>query len=234
MLASRAFHERLWGGTGAEISHRIGKVEGHSVSVGIPNDEATMWRNPGDAVAYPANSFRGLLDRLIAASSLIPNDPVLDMRDFAWTANLRANWSAIRDEAAAALCGAAQRLPLWNHGGEADLVRCPATAAALAQIPGLVSARYSTLASGVHVPRRRGATKGLVTCHLGLSVPRDGDVRMALADRMLRWGEGETLVFDDSYEHEIWNEASAARTVLSLQFRRPLKQPARWLSERLL
>lgn len=197
-----------------------------------------MWRNPGGAISLPGDSsggaLRSLLDRVIAASSLIPNDPVLDMREFCWTATLRANWSAIRDEAAAALGGAVQRLPLWSHGAQADLARCPATAAALQQIPGLVSARYSMLASGLHVPRRRGATKGLVTCHLGLSVPRDGDVRMALADRVLRWSEGETMVFDDSYEHEIWNEASAPRTVLHLQFRRPLKQPARWLADRLL
>jgi beta-hydroxylase len=197
-----------------------------------------MWRNPGSAIALEAESprlpIRAFVDRLIAASSMIPNDPVLDMRNFAWTAMLRANWQTIRDEAAAALADRTHRLPLWHHGGSEELAHRPRTAEALSQIPGLVSARYSTLASGIHVPPRRGATKGLVTCHLALSVPRDGDVRMALADRVLRWSEGETLVFDDSYEHELWNEASAPRTVLHLQFRRPLKQPARWLAERLL
>lgn len=199
-----------------------------------------MWRDRGGAIALatdsPGRSFRHMVDRLLAASSLIPNDPVLDMRDFAWTAMLRANWRMIRDEAAAKLSGTGrpQRLALFEHGAVAGLDGCPQTAQALSQIPGLVSARYSTLASGIHVPRRRGATKGLVTCHLALQVPRDGDVRMALADRVLRWSEGETLVFDDSYEHELWNEASAGRTVLHLQFRRPLKQPARWLAERLI
>jgi beta-hydroxylase len=177
-----------------------------------------------------------MVDRLLAASSLIPNDPVLDIRNFAWTAMLRANWRTIRDEAAAKLSGNGKpnRLTLFDHGRATEVDGCPETAHALSQIPGLVSARYSTLASGIHVPRRRGATKGLVTCHLALEVPRDGDVRMALADRVLRWSEGETLVFDDSYEHELWNEASAGRTVLHLQFRRPLKQPARWLAERLI
>ena len=56
---------------------------------------------------------------------------------------------------------------------------------------------------------------------------------MTLDDRVLRWAEGETLVFDDSYAHECWNEAGSPRTVLHLQFRRPLRQPARWLAERL-
>ena len=43
--------------------------------------------------------LRGAFDRLIASSSLVPNDPVLDVRDFAWTHALRENWQAIRDEA---------------------------------------------------------------------------------------------------------------------------------------
>ena len=52
--------------------------------------------------------FRGFFDRLIARSSLVSNAPVLDVRDFAWTALLRANWRTIRDEAIeVALRGAA-------------------------------------------------------------------------------------------------------------------------------
>ena len=43
--------------------------------------------------------LRGVFDRMIASSSLVANDPVLDVRDFAWTAGLRENWAAIRDEA---------------------------------------------------------------------------------------------------------------------------------------
>ncbi len=45
--------------------------------------------------------MRGLFDRMIASSSLVPNDPVLDVRDFAWTALLREHWRDIRDEAIA-------------------------------------------------------------------------------------------------------------------------------------
>lgn len=51
--------------------------------------------------------LRGAFDRLIASSSLVANDPVLDVRDFASTAVLRDHWETIRDEAyAVALQGA--------------------------------------------------------------------------------------------------------------------------------
>lgn len=179
--------------------------------------------------------LRGVLDRLIAASSLVANDPVLDMRDFAWTAALRANWRAIRDEAlGVALRSESTRslrtsFFLWGHGASIDgnIARCPATAALVRQIPGLDTALFSILAPGAHIPGRRGVTKGLITCHLGLIVPRDGDLRMRIGQRVVRWAEGETLVYDDTYDHEMWNDSSGRHVVLLLQFARPLRNPGK-------
>lgn len=203
--------------------------------MGVDIGSSGIWQEAGVLSAItrladaPRAWLRGPLDRLIASCSLVATGPVLDVRDFPWTALLRENWRAIREETAAAR----NHLMVRGRGLDDALSRCPVTASLVHQIPGLVNATISTLAAGAHVPAHRGATKGLITCHLGLTVPRDGDVRMALEDRVVRWAEGETLVFDDSYAHECWNEAKAPRTVLHLQFRRPLKQPARWLAERL-
>ncbi|RIA45730.1 beta-hydroxylase [Hephaestia caeni] len=198
--------------------------------------------------------LRRLVDRLIAAASLVPNHAVLDVRAFPWTAELRANWRAVRNEAIAiALVGEASP-PLatispdhrgiaepgkWRsfflHGYgyaiEENLARCPRTAALVAGIPNLNSAFFSILAPGTHIPNHRGVTKGLITCHLGLIVPRDGDVRMKIGDRIVRWAEGETLVFDDTHPHEVWNDTGGTRVVLSLQFRRPLRQPGRLIAD---
>ena len=175
-----------------------------------------MWRESGSAAR--ARLVQRVSDRLIASSSLVSTDPVLDVRDFPWTALLRENWRAIRDEVAA----------------NDDLAACAATSALLHRIPGLEAASVSVLAPRTHVPPRRGATKGLITCHLGLAVPRDGDARMRVDSRFVRWAEGETLVFDDSCDHELWNDAGAPRLALSVQFRRPLRQPGRWLADRLI
>jgi beta-hydroxylase len=36
------------------------------------------------------------------------------------------------------------------------------------------------------------------------------------------WREGETMVFDDSFEHEAWNDSNQVRVVLFIDFERPL------------
>lgn len=198
--------------------------------------------------------LRGVFDWVIARSSLVANDPVLDARDFEWTSLLRDHWRDIRDEAVSvALHGdAAPSLAtispdhrgiaevdkwrsffLYGYGYaiEDNLARCPRTAAIVARIPGLNTAFFSILAPGTHIPDHRGVTKGLITCHLGLIVPTDGDVRMRVHDRIVRWAEGETLVFDDTYRHEVWHEATTTRVVLLIQVERPLRQPGKWFAD---
>ena len=41
------------------------------------------------------------------------------------------------------------------------------------------------------------------------------------------WQEGRSLVLDDTYEHEAWNETDETRVVLFLDVVRPLRQPMR-------
>lgn len=217
---------------------------------------ATIWHNSGEAerIARPAPTLVAvvpslapppaqphpalaglcrLFDGAIAASSLVPNAPVLDVRDFGWTAGLRGQWRAIRDEALAITgSAAASRIVPLLRGDTAD--RCPIATAALAEVPGLHDAAFALLAPGAHVAIGRGTTKALLTCHLGLAVPRDGDARMRVRDRIVRWAEGETLIFDDTHPHELWNEANAARIVLRLRFARPLRQPGRAVADGVL
>jgi aspartyl/asparaginyl beta-hydroxylase (cupin superfamily) len=238
------------------------------MTVGISETAPGMWPQSGDTgptmhaemraehgrplIIRVGKHLRGVFDRLISASSLVTNDPVLDMRDFAWTALLRDHWRTIRDEAVVAALQEAPSLAtispdhrsiaeigkwrsffLWGYGYPIpdNLARCPETRKLVERIPGLNSAFFSILAPGTHIPAHRGVTKGLITCHLGLIVPRDGDVRMRIADRVVRWAEGETLVFDDTYDHEVWNDTSATRVVLLIQFERPLRNPGKWFAD---
>ena len=198
----------------------------------LPIAAARVHEGPG------RSALQGLADRVIAGFSLVPVAPVLDVRGFGWTRDLRENWRAIRDEAQAASLARApgSAFPLWRGGDrvESNAALCPATAATIAAIPGLDSASFAILAPGAHVPAHRGATRGLLTCHLGLIVPRDGDARMRVGDRVVRWAEGETLLFDDTYDHEAWNETGGTRVVLRVRVRRPLRQPGRWIASALL
>lgn len=246
----------------APLRQNSGSLGGGAVIVpdlnvisGAPQPGAAMEAERGRPLIITiGKALRGLFDKLIGSSSLVANDPVLDVRDFPWTAMLRDNWEAIRDEATAvALRGEAspslatispdhrsiaevnkwRSFFLWGYGYRIDdnADRCPRTAALVERIPGLNSAFFSILAPGTHIPDHRGVTKGLITCHLGLIVPRDGDVRMRVHDRIVRWAEGETLVFDDTYRHEVWNDTAGTRVVLLVQFERPLRQPGKWFAD---
>lgn len=226
-----------------------------NVISGAPQPGAKMEAEKGRPLIITVGKhLRGVFDKLIASSSLVSNDPVLDVRDFAWTQFLRENWQAIRDEAiAVALRGEAspslatispdhrsiaevnkwRSFFIWGYGYriEENANRCPRTSALVERIPGLNSAFFSILAPGTHIPEHRGVTKGLITCHLGLIVPKDGDVRMRVHDRIVRWAEGETLVFDDTYQHEVWNDTDGTRVVLLVQFERPLRNPGKWIAD---
>ena len=193
--------------------------------------------------------LRRRVDRWIERSSLVPNDEVLDPALFPWTAELRRVWPKILAEAQAVMADS-DALPELkrispDHGriaGDGDwrsfflhgyghpiapnLARCPVTAATVAGIPGLNSAFFSILRPGTHIPAHRGVTKGLITCHLGLKVPA-GPLRMQVGTRTVGWAEGETLVFDDTYRHEVWNDTDETRVVLLVQAARPLAQPGR-------
>ena len=245
----------LWRESGGPAVRRGARVPDLNVISGAPKPGAPMVAEANrPLIIRVGKHLRGVFDRMIASSSLVANDPVLDVRDFAWTAVLRENWAAIRDEAVhVALQGEAspslatispdhrsiaevdkwRSFFLYGYGYpiEESLARCPNTAAAVARIPGLNSAFFSILAPGTHIPEHRGVTKGLITCHLGLIVPRDGDVRMRVHDRIVRWAEGETLVFDDTYQHEVWNDTTGTRVVLLIQFERPLRNPGKWIAD---
>ena len=101
---------------------------------------------------------------------------------------------------------------------------CPETTRALRQIPGLVSAGFSSLAPGTHIAPHTGYPDGLLRCHLGLIVPDSCGLRVASEVRS--WGEGECLVFDDTAEHEAWNRGNRTRVVLLLDFRPQPSDPS--------
>jgi beta-hydroxylase len=198
--------------------------------------------------------WRPAVDRALSNCSLVPDEPVLDAGRFSWTSGLEANWNAIRREAEAALTNLNAVPPLrdispdhrriaepdrwrsyflWGYGYrmEANCAACPTTVRLLEDVPGLNSAFFSILKPGAHIPRHRGVTKAILTCHLGLKTPRSGRCEMAVGDRTAKWGDGRCLIFDDTYPHEVWNETGETRIVLLIQFKRPIRQPGKLLGD---
>lgn len=80
---------------------------------------------------------------------------------------------------------------------------------------------FSSLAAGTHVCRHNGPTNKKLRCHLPLIVPHgltaDGKskCRLRVGDITVPVKEGRCIVFDDSFEHEAWNDSTdEARMVL--------------------
>ena len=113
--------------------------------------------------------------------------------------------------------------------------RCPETMKVLALIPGVTTAFFSILSPGKHIPAHRGAYNGVLRLHLALQVPEPRErVRIRIGRDICHWQEGKCLIFDDSFNHEVWNDTEGYRVVLFVDFARPLSQPWDWMNRRLL
>jgi aspartate beta-hydroxylase len=85
--------------------------------------------------------------------------------------------------------------------------RCPETIKLIKSIPGNYQhAFFSSMAPNTHITKHHGPTNKKLRCHLPLVVP-DGEVcRIRCGDETMVFKEGEPFVFDDSHEHEAWND----------------------------
>ena len=198
------------------------------------------------------------LDRFLGRQSLIGDAPVFEASWFPWVKTLEDNWRVIRAELDSVL-KVREHVPafheispdqeriskgdnwktfvLYGFGrrAERNSRRCPQTARVLETLPGLQNAWFSILAPGYHIPPHRGVTKGVIRCHLGLIVPEERERCVIRVDNQIRqWEEGKCLLFDDTYEHEVWNNTDQERAVLFLDIERPLRLPGRLVSKALL
>ena len=110
--------------------------------------------------------------------------------------------------------------PLWHEGRQVDahVQKCPKTAAVLAELPlcdisGCApGAFFSLLTPHTRLPPHTGTTNTRSIVHLPLVVPPSCGFRVGAEERT--WKKGEAWVFDDSIEHEAWNDSDEIRIIL--------------------
>lgn len=115
----------------------------------------------------------------------------------------------------------------WQGGRlvEDNAARCPLTVAALEAVPMPVIgqrspiALYSVLKAGTHIQPHHGMLNTRLICHVPLLVP--GHCALRVGSETREWKEGETLLFDDSFEHEAWNRSDRTRVILLFEAWRP-------------
>ena len=117
---------------------------------------------------------------------------------------------------------------LWKDGQRQDqaCARCPQTAALLERLPvcrqpGYApTAMFSALEARTHIPPHTGSTNVRLLAHLPLLLP--GPARFRVGNETRKWRMGEAWVFDDTIEHEAWNDADALRVILIFDVWNPL------------
>lgn len=195
------------------------------------------------------------LERIIVKYSPHGNATFFDPDEFPWARHLEANWEVIRKELDAVL-EHQEALPnfqdiskdqrsitrddkwktffLYGYGykSEVNAARCPETTRLVESVPGMLTAFFSILAPGKHIPPHRGPYKGVLRYHLGLLVPEPKEkCRIRVGNDIRHWEEGKGLLFDDTHDHEVWNETNGTRVVLFMDVERPLRFPASWLNK---
>jgi len=109
---------------------------------------------------------------------------------------------------------------LWRDGEQQVDVcaRCPSTTALLDTLPMArqgsfaPTAVFSALEPHTHIPPHTGSANIRLLCHLPLVLP--GPARFRVGNTTRDWEIGQAWVFDDTIEHEAWNDADALRVIL--------------------
>lgn len=185
----------------------------------------------------------------IAAASPHGDPPIYDSSEFPWVAEVEKEWRTIRREVDAILDRRAE-MPSFHEilsqvstittddqwktfflfapgmDASANRAKCPETTRIVRRIPGMTTAMFSILSPHKHIPAHRGPYAGVLRYHLGLLVPEPKELcRIRIGNQVVNWEEGKSIVFDDTYNHEVWNDTDGVRVVLFVDFIRPLRGP---------
>jgi aspartyl/asparaginyl beta-hydroxylase (cupin superfamily) len=181
-----------------------------------------------------------------------------EAEEFPWVADVESEWMTIRKELNALMLRR-EEIPnfqdyspgqkaitqdnrwktffLYAFGNKEkeNIAQCPETDRILKYIPGMNTAIFSILSPGKHIPPHRGPYKGVLRFHLGLMIPKpEGSCRIRVGDDVRSWKEGKSLIFDDSHEHEVWNDSDSYRVVLFVNIVRPTVFPLSAVNQSIL
>ena len=221
----------------------------------ICRDEIDKYKIPKEYLPGVVSSAVNWVELINSKFSLHGDKPVFDSDEFQWVKELENNWKTIRAELDQVMTKR-KDLPnfhdimeqvdtitndnnwktffLAGYGleSEENAKRCPETMKVLNKIPGMKTAFFSILSPKKHITEHKGPYNGVLRYHLGLLVPEPKENCMIrIHDKFYFWDEGESLVFDDTYNHEVWNDTEGFRAVLFVDFKRPVKFPFNLFNE---
>lgn len=195
------------------------------------------------------------LEKLISQHSSVGDATFFEFEKFSWAANLESNWTKILAELDSVLKNL-NHLPnfqdistdqysitqddrwktyffyAYGFKAEKNCVKCPETTRLIEQIPGMKTAFFSILLPHKRIPEHCGPYKGVLRYHLALKVPQSStDCGIRVGNDIRHWQAGKSLIFDDTFPHEAWNNTDEVRVILFLDFIRPMRFPISMLNQ---
>ncbi|XP_078249904.1 aspartyl/asparaginyl beta-hydroxylase isoform X16 [Pogona vitticeps] len=212
----------------------------------VGNSEAYKWYELG----HKRGHFASVWQRSLYNVKGLKAQPWWTAKETGYTElvkSLERNWKMIRDEGVAVLNrgkglflpedenlrekGDWSQFTLWQQGrkNENACKSVPKTCALLERFPEATGCRrgqikYSVMHPKTHVWPHTGPTNCRLRMHLGLVIPKEG-CRIRCAQETRFWEEGKVLIFDDSFEHEVWQDANESRLIFIVDVWHPELTP---------
>ncbi|XP_074242788.1 aspartyl/asparaginyl beta-hydroxylase isoform X12 [Saimiri boliviensis] len=212
----------------------------------VGNKEAYKWYELG----HKRGHFASVWQRSLYNVNGLKAQPWWTPKETGYTdlvKSLERNWKLIRDEGLAVMDKAKglflpedenlrekgdwSQFTLWQQGrrNENACKGAPKTCTLLEKFPETTGCRrgqikYSIMHPGTHVWPHTGPTNCRLRMHLGLVVPKEG-CKIRCANETKTWEEGKVLIFDDSFEHEVWQDASSFRLIFIVDVWHPELTP---------
>ncbi|RVE48277.1 hypothetical protein evm_007028 [Chilo suppressalis] len=228
--AAEAFRKALEGDTGPANEARFYYHYGDSLLLLGRREEAHVVHKRGAALGH----FLSPAQRSLYNVPRLKSSPWWRIEDTPYSnlaKSLEKSWKDILKEAQAAEASyEKEKEGLKEHGewSQLDLFvrgrevpdRCKRAPVTCSIVKGENAAagcrrgqiKFSLMAAGTHVRPHVGPTNCRLRMHLGLSNTKDTYIRV---DQEIRqWREGRVLLFDDSFEHEVWHNGTGTRLVL--------------------
>lgn len=157
--------------------------------------------------------------------------------EFPWTEKFEDDWKIIRTElenvfnrvGVEGVKDGCDMLKGWHnielaeHGkisNEAKKV-FPGTSNLLAHVPNLAYASFSILEPGAAFDYHMGISRAYLRMHVPVIIPK-GDTYLQIENIKYPWTEGKISIFDEYFPHHAWNRTDSTRSVLILDFFKPM------------
>lgn len=111
----------------------------------------------------------------------------------------------------------------YSHFNEKELIHFPRTAELIWKHKHRVTlAMFSTTEAGKHIPAHTGNNSGVLRVQIGVDISDPEGCVLRVEDKKIQLKEKEIFIFDDTFEHELINDSQSNRTVLIIDYYKPL------------